>query len=161
MFQRTPVAGPYDADFLRKVALVQETVVNIRGLRAQKGISPKQKLDLYVSDDTLMELYPAIVKLAGVDIRQGAAEGACVSFLVGTVNMTVPMAGFVNVGEERGTLEADLEYQRKFLAQVRGKLSNKGFTEHAPEAVVAMERKKEADALARIEAIENSLKSLQ
>ena len=161
MFQRTPVAGPYDADFLRKVALVQEAVVNIRGLRAQKGISPKQKLDLYVSDDTLMELYPAIVKLAGVDIRQGAAEGACVSFLVGTVNMTVPMAGFVNVGEERGKLEADLEYQRKFLAQVRGKLSNKGFTEHAPEAVVAMERKKEADALARIEAIENSLKSLQ
>ena len=55
---------------------------------------------------------------------------------------------------------AELEYQRKFLAGVRAKLGNANFTAHAPEAVVALERKKEADALSRIEAVESALKSL-
>ena len=74
--------------------------------------------------------------------------------------MSVPLADFVNVDEERGKLEADLAYQKKFLAGVRGKLSNQGFVAHAPESVIAAERKKEADALQRIEALENSLKAL-
>ena len=160
MYQRTPKAGPYNAAFLESFSLAQEAVIAVRGLRVQKNIPPKQKLDLFIADDSLAELYPAISKLAIVDIHQGAPEGAAASFIVGTVKMAVPLAEFVNVEEERRKLEAELDYQRKFLAQVRGKLSNKGFVEHAPEAVVAVERKKEADALARIQAIETSLKAL-
>ena len=160
MFQRTPVAGPYSAEFLGKFALLQDAIVNIRAIRAQKGIAPKQTLDLFVADESLSELYPALVKLGNVNVKAGTAEGAAVSFIVGTVKMSVPLAEFVNVDEERSKLEAELAYQQKFLAGVRGKLSNQGFVSHAPEAVIAAERKKEADALQRIEALENSLKAL-
>ena len=82
------------------------------------------------------------------------------SFLVGTVKMSIPMAGFVNADEERQKLLAELDHQRKFLAGVRAKLSNEKFVAHAPEAVIANERKKEADALSRIEALEASLNAL-
>ena len=160
MFQRTPVAGPYSAEFLGKFALLQDAIVNIRAIRAQKGIASKQTLDLFVADESLSELYPALVKLGNVNVKAGTAEGAAVSFIVGTVKMSVPLAEFVNVDEERSKLEAELAYQQKFLAGVRGKLSNQGFVSHAPEAVIAAERKKEADALQRIEALENSLKAL-
>ena len=160
MFQRTPVAGPFDAGFLGKFALMQEAIVNLRAIRAQKGIAPKKILDLNVADDSLAELYPVLVKLGNVSIKSGTAEGAAVSFIVGTVKMSVALAEFVNVDEERSKLQADLEYQKKFLAGVRAKLSNQGFVSHAPEAVIAAERKKEADALQRIEAIENSLKTI-
>ena len=160
MFQRTPVAGPYSTEFLGKFALLQEAIVNVRGIRAQKGIAPKQVLDLYIADDSLEELYPALVKLGNVNVKSGTVEGAATSFIVGTVKMSVPLAEFVNVDEERSKLEADLAYQHKFLASVRGKLSNQGFVAHAPEAVIAAERKKEADCLQRIEALKNSLKAL-
>ena len=160
MFQRTPVAGPYSAEFLGKFAQLQEAIVNIRAIRAQKGIAPKKSLDLYVADDSLAELYSALEKLGNVSVKAGVAEGASVSFIVGTVKMSVPLAEFVNVDEERGKLQTDLEYQKKFLAGVRAKLANQNFVAHAPEAVVAAERKKESDALQRIEALENSLKAL-
>ena len=160
MFQRTPKAGPCDADFLARFELARQAVINVRALRAQKNIPPKQDLELFVEGDVLAEVAPALCKLGGVRLNGGKAEGAAVSFLVGTVHMSVPLAGFVNVDEERSKLENDLAYQKKFLAGVRAKLSNEGFTAHAPEAVVAGERKKEADALSRIDALEKALASL-
>jgi len=160
MYQRTPVAGPFDAAFLAKFALVQDAIVNIRAIRAQKGVAPKQALDLYIADDSLSELVPVLEKLGNVRVKSGNAEGAAASFIVGTVQMSVPLAEFVNVDEERKKLQADLDYQKKFLEGVRRKLSNEAFVSHAPEAVIAVERKKEADALQRIEALENALKAL-
>ncbi len=160
MYQRTPVAGPFDAAFLAKFALVQDAIVNIRAIRAQKGVAPKQALDLYIADDSLSELVPVLEKLGNVKVKSGNAEGAAASFIVGTVQMSVPLAEFVNVDEERKKLQADLDYQKKFLEGVRRKLSNEAFVSHAPEAVIAIERKKEADALQRIEALENALKAL-
>ena len=73
----------------------------------------------------------------------------------------VPLTGLVNVEEEIAKLEADLAYQRKFLEGVRKKLSNESFVAHAPEKIVAVERKKEADALSRIESLESQLNSLK
>ncbi len=160
MFQRTPVAGPFDQDFLGKFALLQEAIVNIRAVRSQKGIAPKQELDLYIADGTFDELVPVLSKLGNVKVFKGKFEGAATSFIVGTVSMSVALDKFVNVDEERAKLAADLDRQRAFLDGVRRKLANKGFVDHAPEAVVAIERKKEADALQRIDALENALKSL-
>ena len=100
-------------------------------------------------------------KLANVtDIAAGSANGTSTSFIVGTVNFSVPLEGLVNTDEEKGKLLKDLEYQKKFLAGVRAKLANANFVAHAPEAVIAGERKKEADAIARIEAIESTLSKL-
>ena len=89
------------------------------------------------------------------------SEEAGVSFLVRTYEMFVPLTGLVNVEEELAKLEAALEYQQKFLNTVRKKLSNERFVNNAPAAVVDVERKKEADSLAKIEGLESQIKMLK
>ena len=161
MFERTPAAGPYDSAFLSRFEQAREAIIAIRSVRAQKQIAPKETLDLFINGEFSDELLPVVKKAANVGmIQAGAAEGAAVSFLVGTIKMSIPLAGFVNADEEKAKLLAELEHQRKFLAGVRAKLSNEKFVSHAPEAVIAGERKKEADALARIEALEASLQTM-
>ncbi|MCQ2182140.1 MAG: valine--tRNA ligase [Bacteroidales bacterium] len=161
MFQRTPVAGPFDAGFLREFEIARECVIGLRAIRAQKQISPKESLALFVDGKFSDELYPVVGKLGNVSgVSEGSAEGTATSFIVGTVKFSVPLEGFVNADEERQKLLKDLEHQKKFLASTRAKLANENFVAHAPEAVIANERKKEADALARIEAIESSLGKL-
>ena len=161
MFQRTPVAGPYDNAFLEEFDRCREAVNSIRGVRAQKQISPKEALKLFIEGEFSEELLPVICKAANIsEVAKGTASGASVSFIVGTVKMSIPLEGFVNADEEKIKLQGELERQRKFLAGVRAKLSNEKFTAHAPAAVIEGERKKEADALARIEALESSLNKL-
>jgi len=161
MFELTPKAGEYDERFLEEFARAQEAVIAIRGIRAQKQISPKQSLELYVDGEFSAELLPVLKKAANIsEVQSGNAAGASVSFIVGTVKMSVPLDGFINADEEKSKLSAELEHQKKFLASVRGKLSNEKFVSHAPQAVIDTERKKEADALARIEALEASLNAL-
>ncbi len=161
MFQRTPVAGPYDKVFLDSFDAVRETVMSIRGIRAQKQISPKVALKLHIDGAVNGELLPVIRKFANIsEFAEGAADGASVSFIVGTVKMSIPLEGHIDASEEKARLESELDRQKKFLAGVRAKLGNEKFVAHAPEAVVAAERKKEADSLARIEALEASLSAM-
>ena len=161
MFERTPVAGPYDDAFLTEFERLQEIIVGVRGVRAQKQISPKEALKLHVEGNLSLELKPVLMKSANIsEILDGPCSGTAVSFIVGTIKLSVPLEGFVNTDEERAKLLAELEHQKGFLASVQRKLSNASFVAHAPEAVVAVERKKEQDALARIEALESSLKTL-
>ena len=161
MFQSTPVAGPYDKVFLDSFDAVRETVMSIRGIRAQKQISPKVALKLHIDGAVNGELLPVIRKFANIsEFAEGAADGASVSFIVGTVKMSIPLEGHIDASEEKARLESELDRQKKFLAGVRAKLGNEKFVAHAPEAVVAAERKKEADSLARIEALEASLSAM-
>ena len=160
MFQRTPVAGPVNAEFLEAFAQAQEVVNGVRGLRAQKKISPKQTLDVSFEGSMPEELWPMLAKLANVKVVSGTLGESVTSFIVGTVKCSVSLEGLVDDSEERSRLEAELARQKGFLEGVRRKLGNENFVAHAPEAVVAVERKKEADALARIEALEKSLEAL-
>ena len=161
MYQRTPAAGDVDEQLLADFDLAREAVIGIRGIRAQKQITPKQALDLYIDGKFSPEMLVMIKKFANIDsFHTGSAPGAAVSFIVGTVSMSVPLEGFINADEEKAKMTAELERQKKFLAGVRAKLSNEKFVSHAPEAVIATERKKEADCLARIEALETSLNAL-
>ena len=161
MFERTPAAGPVDESYLSAFDDLRALVVNVRGVRAQRGISPKEELSLNIEGDFRKELLPVLMKAANLSsVEFGAADGPAVSFIVGTIKALVKMEGLVDTGEERRKLEADLEHQRKFLAGVRAKLSNGKFISGAPAAVVEGERKKESDALARIAALEASLSKL-
>ena len=160
MFQRTPVAGPVNEEFLAAFAQAQEVVNGVRGLRAQKKISPKQTLSVSFEGSMPEELWPMLAKLANVKVVEGAAGESVTSFIVGTVKCSVSLEGLVDDSEERSRLEAELARQKGFLEGVRRKLGNENFIAHAPEAVVAVERKKEADAQARIEALEKSLEAL-
>ena len=89
----------------------------------------------------------------------GDASG--VSFMVRTVEMSVPLTGLVDAAEELEKLKAALDYQEKFLASVRKKLSNERFVANAPEQVVANERKKESDSLSKIESLKAAIASLK
>ena len=161
MYERTPKAGPYDEGFLEDFALMQEAIIGVRGVRAQKQISPKESLKLFIEGDFREEFIPVLKKAANLsEVVPGSAQGTSVSFIVGTVKMSIPLEGLVNADEEKTKILAELEHQRGFLASVQKKLSNQNFVAHAPESVVAVERKKEADPTARIAALEASLKSL-
>ena len=164
MFQPVPKASESSAEYLEAFELAQGAVNNIRGIRQQKNISPKEALGLKIKGAFNQDILPVIKKLANisaVDIVEDFGDASGVSFIIGTVEMFVPLTGLVNVDEEIAKVEAELEYQKKFLDGVRRKLSNEAFVAHAPEKVVAMERKKEADALSRIESYESQLKSLK
>ena len=161
MFERTPQAGAYDPALLEGFELAKQAVIEIRAIRAQKQISPKAALELYIDGDFDAGLEATICKAANIsNIHSGKASGTSVSFIVGTIKMSIPLEGLVDAEEEREKLKAELDHQRKFLASVRSKLGNEKFVAHAPQAVIDTERKKEADALSRIEALEASLKAL-
>ncbi len=164
MYAASPKARPFDPAVITAFEMAEEAVNGIRGIRNQKNLSPREPLALKVKGDFPAKAIPVIERLANtssVEIVSGFSESNGVSFLVRTFEMFVPLTGLINVEEEIAKLEKELEYQKKFLAGVRAKLSNERFTAHAPEAVVANERKKEADSLSKIESFESQIKALK
>ena len=165
MFARTPVAGPWNEGTINDFELAEEAVNALRGIRQQKNISPKEALEVKFKGAFPVRMLPVVCKLANISsasiVEDFGATAEGVSQMIRTVEMYVPLTGKVNVEEEIAKIEAELEYQKKFLESVRRKLSNESFVAHAPEKVVAMERKKEADSLSKIEGYESQLKALK
>lgn len=164
MFERTPKAGEFSQELLSQFALAQEAVNSIRGIRQKKNISPKEALSLNVKGELSKALVPVIEKLANVsEVRFGGDFGGAtgVSFMVGTTEMFVPLGGLVNEAEEIEKIQKDLAHYEGFLAGVERKLSNTGFTAHAPAAVIEGEKKKAADATAKIESLKAQLNSFK
>ena len=155
-------AGSFDEAFLARFASVQELITSIRSLRTSKNLSPREALTLEASESYPNELDEVLIKMAGLSEidRSGKRSEGAVSFVIGTDEFAVPMAAYINVEEELAKLRADLEYQQKFLAGVEKKLSNESFVSKAPEAVIALEQKKKADAESRIASIEQSIRQL-
>ena len=165
MFARTPVAGPWDEGTINDFELAEEAVNALRGIRQQKNISPKEALEVKFKGAFPVRMLPVVCKLANISnasiVEDFGATAEGVSQMIRTVEMYVPLTGKVNVEEEIAKIEAELEYQKKFLESVRTKLSNESFVAHAPEKVVAIERKKEADSVSKIEGDESQLKALK
>ena len=164
MLQRYPVAGSFDAGLISAFENACEAVAGVRNIRQQKNISQKEALTLKVKADFPAVAVPVIEKLGNVSVETVDSFGETasgVTFMVKTHEMFVPLTGMVNAEEEIAKLEAAIAYQEKFLESVRKKLSNEKFVNSAPEKIVAMERKKEADSLAKIEAAKASLKALK
>ena len=135
----------------------------MRNVRASKNIPPKEKLTL-ISPKVLDEL---VAKLGNCEIEQGAKtaslkeQGQNASFIVGTTEYLVPLAGFVNADEELKKLEADLAHQEGFLKGVMAKLNNERFVQNAKPEVVELERKKKADAEQRIATLKAAIAALR
>lgn len=163
MFASSPKASPYDSSLIEGFEIAKEIVNGVRGVRNQKGISPKEALKLNIKGCFDGFFAPVVTKLANVSqiLQPGGQQGAAVSFMVRTLELSVPLEGLVDTAAEIAKAEEALAYQRKFLEGVRKKLSNESFVAHAPEKVVALERKKEADSLSKIESLESQLKALK
>ena len=158
MLQPYPRAKACDESWIADFDMAVAAVSGIRALRQEKGISPKDSLKVQL-DAFPARVLPIVVKLANAEIVP-AVEGAGSSFMAGTSKVSVLLEGFVNNDEEKARLTAELQRLEGFLTGVRKKLSNEKFVAGAPEQVVALERKKESDTLAKMEAIRQALEQL-
>ena len=142
-----------------------EVISQVRNIRQSRQISPKEALALHVksADKAVFEAFGGIISklanLSKLDLSGESVDNAA-TFVVNTHECAVPLEGNVDMEAEREKLQTELSYQQGFLNSVRKKLSNEKFMSGAPDKVVEMERKKEADALAKIKSIEESLTSL-
>lgn len=158
-----PNAEAFDAAELSAFETAKNVITEVRAFRAKNGLSPKDTLKLaqkgaagnYASFESV------VTKLANVNLAYNLSiEGPSSSFIVGTLEFSIPMSGLVDLEAERAKLEEELKYQEGFLNSVMKKLGNEKFVAGAPEAVVAAEQKKKADAESRIASIQQMLASL-
>ena len=163
MYALIPEADQADQALLKAMADVKEIVGGVRNVRKQKNLPNKEQLTLQAVGGLNNPFEAIIIKLAGLEKIEAVAEKdpTAAAFMVGTAEFAVPVAGSIDVEEEIKKLEADLEYTRGFLASVDKKLSNERFVANAPEAVVANERKKKADAESKIATLEQALQQLR
>ena len=159
-----PMVGAIDTSLLKEATLAFETVTQVRNTRNSKGISPKEAIKLYKKEgsDDFSLFWPIIKKLSNInEVFSATEKPAGVSFLVGTVEYTIPMEGKLDLEKEKELILKDLEYQRGFLASVDKKLSNEKFVAGAPAKVLELEQQKKADAEMKIKSYEEALKQLE
>jgi valyl-tRNA synthetase len=153
-----------DQRMLGEFEVCKELVTTVRNVRAQKQISPKQQLEVIERSDSDRSFFdPVIVKLSNLSAFRYAKDKpeAALSFVVGTTEFFIPMTGQINKEEERARLIKDLDYNKGFLKSVQSKLANEKFVSNARPEVIAIEKKKEADALSKIKAIEEQIEGLK
>ncbi|GGB79835.1 valine--tRNA ligase [Flavobacterium suaedae] len=145
--------------------MAAEVVSGIRSIRKDKNIPFKDTVSLKVvnNEKATTEFDSIITKLGNVDDLEYITEAVngALTFRVKSNEYYIPVSGAINVEEEIAKLTEELNYTKGFLKSVQGKLKNEKFVNGAPEKVVAMEKQKEADALAKIATIEQSLASLK
>lgn len=160
-----PEAGEQNPDLVAAFEAASEVISGIRTIRKDKNIAFKEALSLAVINrENLPSGFDSIIqKLTNVDSIQYIDEAlsGALSFRVKSNEYFIPITGSVNVEEEIQKLEAELNYTEGFLNSVLKKLSNEKFVAGAPANVIENERKKEADARAKIAAIQASLANLK
>ncbi len=163
MVARIPEPAAVDERLIAAMAVAKDVVAGVRNVRKTKNIAPREALRLQVVGEFDNPLSAIITKLAvldAIDIVE-TKDATAASFMIGTTEFAVPLGDSIDVEAELAKLEADLKYARGFLATVEKKLGNERFVANAPEAVVALERKKQADALSKIATLEQAIAALK
>ena len=157
-------ADSYDEQLIADIETVKSIISGVRTIRLQKNIAQKETLALEVVGTHSVAAYNAIIEKMGnleaINVVEAKSDGTS-SFMVGTTEYAVPLGSLIDVEAEVAKLQAELTYLEGFLNSVMKKLSNERFVSNAPEAVVAAERKKQADAESKIAAIKESLSKLK
>ena len=143
---------------------VKQIIAGVRTVRNQKNIAQKEQLTLQVVGKNDFEAYNDVtLKMANLDkievISEKSADAS--SFMVGTDEFAVPLGDLIDVAAEIEKAEAQLKHLEGFLMGIRKKLSNENFVAHAPEKVVALERKKESDSIEKIAALKATIEELR
>lgn len=163
MTAQLPKAGEIDEATIAAVNTAKEIIAGVRTVRLQKNIPNKEALELQQVATAEVPVLPIVMKLANLSAVNNVTEkdATAASFLVGTTEYAVPLGNNINVEEELKKLEADLKYNEGFLQSVLKKLSNEKFVNNAPAKVIEMERKKQADAEAKIATLKESIAALK
>ena len=156
-----PKQKDIDTDILNQFEHTATLVAQLRTVRKEQNISFKEPLDLVETSQDNISLRPIVEKLVNIQswTKEEQAPDQAISFRVNAREYFVPV-GASNIEEERKKMEEELAYQEGFLSSVEKKLSNERFVSNAPEQVVAIERKKAADAQTKITALKARLSAL-
>ena len=160
-----PKAAPFNEKVLVGFEKAEKIIAQIRNIRKNNNIANKVKLEMYVRADvsTQTDFDTVIVKMGNLSVFEYVADKIqqANSFIVEGVEFFIPFGDAVDVEAEIQKMEEELTYTKGFLKSVQGKLSNERFVAGAPAQVLELERKKEADALGKIQLLEEKLTSLK
>ena len=153
-----------DQNLIAKIECVKQIVAGIRTVRNQKNIAPKIALGLEVVAQNNFEQYNSvIIKMANLEnisvVEEKSSDAS--GFMVGTDGFAVPLGSLIDVKAEIEKLEKELNHLEGFLKGIKAKLSNENFVAHAPEAVIAKERKKQSDSEEKISTIKVNIEELR
>ncbi len=160
-----PKEATYNKEVLQQFAVAEEVIINIRNIRKQNNIANKVKMDLFVKkNNELDQAFDAVVvkmgNLTQLDYVNEKIANAN-TFLVASNEYFIPFGDSIDLVAEKAKMEEELAYTKGFLKSVQSKLSNEKFVAGAPEQVITNERKKEADAIQKIEILTEKLAGLK
>ncbi len=160
-----PQAKAYDEKLIEGFDFAMEVISGIRNIRKAKNLPFKDAIDLMVVNNEKATTYfdAVIMKLGNITSLEYVTDkvDGALSYRVKSNEYFIPITGNIDVEAEIAKLTEELNYTKGFLKSVQGKLSNEKFVNGAPEKVLETERRKEADALAKIATIEQSLAGLK
>ena len=159
-----PAPTAEERKLVADIEAVKQIIAGVRTVRNQKNIAQKEQLSLQVVGKNDFEAFNEVtLKMANLDKIEVIAEKSAdaSSFMVGTDEFAVPLGDLIDVAAEIEKAEAQLKHLEGFLMGVRKKLSNENFVAHAPEKVVALERKKESDSVEKIAALKGTIEELK
>ena len=165
MLDKLNILSPTDDDrkLVDDIESVKQVIGNVRTVRNQKNISPKEKLSLQALNENKYSEYDAVIlKMANLETISIVNEKSAdtIQFMVGTDEFAIPVGSLIDVEAEIVKQEQQLKHLEGFLAGVMKKLSNEKFVANAPVAVVALEKKKQSDSEEKIAALKESLAEL-
>jgi valyl-tRNA synthetase len=150
MVQQQPIPCSYSSELLTDFETVKEIIANIRNIRQNKGISPKEKLELVSREQIPSGLLCIVEKMANINFSKGDEDAGKdrpgINFMVKTSEYFVPVDAHINVEDEVSKIDLEIRHLEAFLFSVNKKLSNEKFVAGAPKDVVALEYKKQSDA---------------
>ncbi|MGB3142942.1 MAG: valine--tRNA ligase [Maribacter sp.] len=159
-----PTVGGIDENRIAQFDFAAEVIAGIRTIRKEKNIPMKESLELSVLNTEGISsdwdvIISKLTNVSNISYIEAPLDGA-LTFRAKSNEYFVPMEGAIDIEAEIVKIKEELKYTKGFLISVQKKLSNERFVSNAPENVIALERKKEADAEAKIETLEKSLASL-
>lgn len=166
MVQMMPQAAEVDNALLKEMDFAMELLTAVRGVRASKNLPQRDALQLLVINRQsglsagVEALVRKLANLSEIVADATKPEGPAAGFIVDTTEFAIPLAANIDVEAERAKVEKEIAYHSDFLRKIEAKLANERFVSKAPAAVIDAERRKQADTIARLDALKATLASL-
>lgn len=159
-----PKVKEVNTNVLDGFKLAEDVITNIRNIRKKNNVANKVKMELFIKlNKESNKDFDAVIKKMGnlskLDYTSEKVNNSN-SFLVNSNEYFIPFGDNIDLDAEKAKIEEELNYTKGFLQSVYKKLQNDKFMAGAPEKVVELERKKEADALSKIKILEEKLASM-
>ncbi len=163
ILKQLPEAVAPDAEILKGGVLLQELITAVRDTRVKNQLKPKDSIKLYVDAhntayyETVMDILRKQVNAVTIEFTTEAKQG-CIALVVQTDKLYIEAeAAAIDNSVQKAQMEKDIAYLQGFIASVDKKLNNEKFVQNAKPEIIEIERKKRADAMAKIQTLEESL----